>query len=102
VELPFLVSSIDILPAIVEYNIVVSQISQTQPENLLRGSVEKIFRNIATESVPVVLFAQRLQSVGCPKILKGHRTHPIGGVTASPLFIAAAPLKRAVAITILL
>ena len=55
VELAVLVSSVDVLPAIVKHNIVVAQISQTQPDNLLRGGVEEIFRNIAAESIPVVL-----------------------------------------------
>jgi hypothetical protein len=102
VKFPVLVSPVDILPAIVEYNIIVAQIPQPQTKDLLRSGVKKIFRDIAAESVPVVLLSLEPHPASFARLLKGQRTHPIGGVTASPLLTAAAPLKRVVAIAILL
>jgi hypothetical protein len=69
---------------------------------LLRSGVKKIFRDIAAESVPVVLLPLEPHLAISAKLIMGQHTHPIGGVTASPLLIAAAPLKRVVAIAILL
>ena len=50
-----LVTTLDILPAVVEYNVIVSKISETQTQNLIRSGVEQVFRDITTEGVPVVL-----------------------------------------------
>lgn len=55
-ELAIAVSTVDILPAVIEHDIVVSQVTQTQAQDLRRGTKEKVFGNVATESIPVVLF----------------------------------------------
>jgi hypothetical protein len=67
VHLSSLVSTIDILPAIIEYNVGVTQIPQAQSDDLLRGGIEKIFRNIAAKSVPVVLLPGSPRSATCLK-----------------------------------
>ena len=54
-QLSTFVSSIHILPAVIQHDMVITEISQTQSNNLVRGSQEKLLGNVATKCIPVVL-----------------------------------------------
>lgn len=50
-----LVPAVDVLPTVVQYDIVIAQVPQPQIDNPLRRGQEQILGYIATKCIPVVL-----------------------------------------------
>lgn len=99
-ESAILVPAVDVLPAVVQYDIVIAQVPQPQIDHPLRRGQEQVLGHIATKCIPVVLVRSASafrKECGSRKKSKRRRTHPIGGVRASPFLIASEPTTSAAA-----
>lgn len=99
-ESAILVPAVDVLPTVVQYDIVIAQVPQPQIDHPLRRGQEQVIGYIATKCIPVVLVRSASafrKECGSRRKSKKRRTHPIGGVRASPFLIASEPTTSAAA-----
>lgn len=55
-ELAIAVPAVDVLPTVVENDVLVPQVPQPEVHNLLRGAEQEVLGNVTPEGVPVILF----------------------------------------------
>jgi hypothetical protein len=64
-----LIPTLRVLPTVVQHDVVVAQVSQAQAQDLCGGCEEQVLGNVASESVPVILFSSVVRQRKCASIV---------------------------------